>query len=137
MKKKVLFICEENACRSQIAEALMRIKYSDKFVAFSAGTNESNAVNPVAIEIIKDMFGYDMIEEGQHTKNADDIMLEFDVLVNIGNSDFSIKKPQYYEEWDLVEIEEPTYEVLKDIILNIESKIDNLVANIEKSPKLK
>ena len=137
MKKKVLFICEENACRSQIAEALMRIKYSDKFVAFSAGTNESNAVNPVAIEIIKDMFGYDMIEEGQHTKNADDIMLEFDVLVNIGNSDFSIKKPQYYEEWDLVEIEEPTYEVLKDIILNIESKIDNLVTNIEKSPVLR
>ena len=124
MKKKVLFICEANACRSQIAEALMRIKYSDKFIAFSAGTHQSNAVNPVAIKIIKDKYGYDMIEEGQHTKSADDIMLEFDAVVNIGNSDFSIKKPKYYEEWDLTQIEEPTYEVLSKIISNIEDKID-------------
>jgi arsenate reductase len=48
-KTKVLFVCEHNSARSQIAEAFINHNYSDKFEAESAGL-ESSSVNPVAIK---------------------------------------------------------------------------------------
>ncbi len=47
MQKTVLFICTHNSARSQMAEGLMNEYYSDKFEAFSAGT-EPSSVHPYA-----------------------------------------------------------------------------------------
>ena len=38
MKKKVLFICTHNSCRSQMAEGIVNHYLGDCFQAFSAGT---------------------------------------------------------------------------------------------------
>jgi len=40
-KKNILFLCSENAARSQMAEALLRHKAGDLFNVFSAGTHPS------------------------------------------------------------------------------------------------
>ncbi|SVC06193.1 uncharacterized protein METZ01_LOCUS259047, partial [marine metagenome] len=40
-KKKVLFICTGNACRSQIAHGLLRDMAPDQFDVFSAGSHPS------------------------------------------------------------------------------------------------
>jgi len=46
MKKVTLaFICVHNSCRSQIAEALAKAKYSHVFEAFSAGTGTKPGIN--------------------------------------------------------------------------------------------
>ena len=50
--KKVLFLCTQNACRSQIAEALTNVRLAGKIKAFSAGI-QPDKVHPVAIEILK------------------------------------------------------------------------------------
>ena len=54
MKKKILFICTHNSARSQMAEGYMKAKYSDRFEAFSAGT-EATRVHPMAIAVMQEI----------------------------------------------------------------------------------
>jgi arsenate reductase len=54
MKKKILFICTHNSARSQMAEGYMKSKYSDRFEAFSAGT-EVTRVHPMAIAVMQEI----------------------------------------------------------------------------------
>ncbi|PKO00513.1 MAG: arsenate reductase [Chloroflexi bacterium HGW-Chloroflexi-5] len=54
MKKRVLFLCTANSCRSQMAEGITNHFWSDWLEAFSAGTNAS-FVNPTAIEVLKEI----------------------------------------------------------------------------------
>lgn len=54
MKKRVLFLCTANSCRSQMAEGLINHFLGDKISAFSAGT-EATYVNPTAIEVMKEI----------------------------------------------------------------------------------
>ena len=42
---KLLVVCTGNSCRSQIAEGLLRNKFSD-YEVFSAGTHPETSVNP-------------------------------------------------------------------------------------------
>lgn len=53
-KEKIIFICTENACRSQIAEGLMRHLASDKFDAYSAGSHPTK-VHPMSIKVMKEV----------------------------------------------------------------------------------
>ena len=53
--KKILFVCVENAGRSQMAEAFFR-KYSPKgYEPISAGTKPSEKINPVAVQVMKEI----------------------------------------------------------------------------------
>ena len=53
-KKKVLFLCTHNSCRSQMAEGIVNHDLGTRFQAFSAGT-EATAVNPRAIEVMQEI----------------------------------------------------------------------------------
>ena len=53
-KEKIIFICTGNACRSQIAEGLMRHLASDRFEAYSAGSRPTK-VHPSAITVMKEI----------------------------------------------------------------------------------
>jgi arsenate reductase len=68
MKKKILFICTHNSARSQMAEGYMNAKYSDRYEAFSAGT-EVTRVHPVAIAVMKEI-GIDI--SGHRSKLIDE-----------------------------------------------------------------
>ncbi|KPJ58831.1 MAG: arsenate reductase [Latescibacteria bacterium DG_63] len=55
MKKiKVLFVCEHNSARSQMAEAFLNSIAGDKYEAYSAGL-EPGTLNPLAIEAMKEV----------------------------------------------------------------------------------
>ena len=49
----VLFLCVENACRSQIAEAICQNLYPHKILAYSAGSNPAKKINPKAIQSLE------------------------------------------------------------------------------------
>jgi arsenate reductase len=79
-KEKVLFLCTNNSCRSQIAEGLINSILGTKYIAFSAGVNPTK-VNSYAIEVMKEI-GIDLSK--QYSKSIDDFKGEkFDFVVTV------------------------------------------------------
>jgi len=54
MKKRVLFLCTANSCRSQMAEGIINHFFGNKIAAFSAGT-EASFVNATAVEVMREI----------------------------------------------------------------------------------
>jgi arsenate reductase len=77
-KKKVLFLCTENSCRSQIAEGILRHLKGSKFDVFSAGTRPS-VVNPIAIKVMAEI-GIDI--SGHRSKSVQEFQgMNFDFVI--------------------------------------------------------
>ena len=53
-KEKIIFICTGNACRSQIAEGIMRHLAGNKYDVFSAGSHPT-LVHPISIKVMKEI----------------------------------------------------------------------------------
>ncbi|RME41200.1 MAG: arsenate reductase ArsC [Deltaproteobacteria bacterium] len=54
MKKRVLFLCTGNSCRSQMAEGIINHDFADQIEAFSAGT-EPHGLNPKAVQVMAEI----------------------------------------------------------------------------------
>ena len=77
-KKRVLFLCTHNSCRSQMAEGLLRHHGGKQFEVFSAGTSPSR-VHPMAVEVMEEQ-GIDLT--GQRSKSIDEFLgQDFDLIV--------------------------------------------------------
>ena len=50
-KKRVLFLCTGNSCRSQMADGLINHDFAGRIEAFSAGT-EPHGLNPRAVQVM-------------------------------------------------------------------------------------
>ena len=68
MKKRVLILCTGNSCRSQMAEGLINHELGDTWEAFSAGTEPSGYVHPLAVKAMAEL-GIDIA--GAFSKSAD------------------------------------------------------------------
>ena len=77
---KVLFLCTENACRSQMAEGLVNYDLAGQVKAFSAGVRPS-LVNPRAIQVMAEL-GIDI--RHHRSKSVDDLAGEqFDLVITV------------------------------------------------------
>ena len=77
---KVLFLCTENACRSQMAEGLVNHDLDGQVKAFSAGIQPSR-VNPRAIQVMGEL-GIDISHH--RSKSVDDLPGEqFDLVITV------------------------------------------------------
>ncbi|MBR9984666.1 MAG: arsenate reductase ArsC [Desulfosarcina sp.] len=54
-KIKVLFICQHNSGRSQIAEAYLREIYGDHFEIESAGMEPAEGINPLVVAVMQEV----------------------------------------------------------------------------------
>lgn len=80
MKKKVLFLCTGNSCRSQMAEGLLKFYYDDKYKVYSAGTKPST-VNQYAVGVMKEL-GIDISH--QYSKHIDELKdIVFDSVITV------------------------------------------------------
>ena len=79
-KKKILFLCTGNSCRSQMAEGIMRKYFGDKFEVFSAGTNPSS-LNPYAVRVMNET-GIDI---SSHSSKSIELFLDesFDYVITV------------------------------------------------------
>ena len=77
---KVLFLCTENACRSQMAEGLVNHYLDGKAKAFSAGVRP-HMLNPRAIQIMGEL-GIDL--SGHRSKSVDEFRHEpFNIVITV------------------------------------------------------
>ena len=82
--KTVLFVCVENS-GSQMAEAFFREYASKGYSAFSAGTEPSSEVNPLAIEVMRE-YAID-ISKQRPKIITEDMIISADIRVNMGCMD--------------------------------------------------
>ncbi len=70
-KPAVLFLCSANACRSQMAEALLRKHAGDRFAVLSAGLGPAGDIHPMARRVMLEI-GLDL--HGQYPKGANEYL---------------------------------------------------------------
>ena len=81
-KPKVAFICTHNSCRSQMAEALLRNKYGDRYEVGSAGVLPGK-LDPLAVKVMQEK-GIDI--SMNKPKSVDEFIrpgMDFDYVVTV------------------------------------------------------
>jgi arsenate reductase (thioredoxin) len=90
--RNILFICEHNSARSQIAETYLNHFAGDKFRAESAGL-ESGVLNPYVVDVLAED-GLDI--SGNTTKNVFDLyksQKQYDAVITVCSPAASAKCP--------------------------------------------
>ncbi|NLC54473.1 MAG: arsenate reductase ArsC [Erysipelothrix sp.] len=130
MKKlNVGFICVHNSCRSQMAEAIGKLKYADKINVYSAGSEMSRNINEDAVRIIKDLYNVNMIKT-QKPKLITDIP-KLDVVITMGCDVYCpILENQYSEDWDLDDPSGQNDSKFIEVINQIEVNMENLLQKL-------
>ena len=130
-RPKVAFVCVHNSCRSQLAEATAKILAADVFEAYAAGTEKENEINPVAVEVIKELYAVDMTAT-QHVKLLE-ALPKIDILVTMGcNVTCPYLPCQHREDWG---VEDPsgkdkeaflkTAALIKEKVLDLKKRIES------------
>ena len=134
MKKKIIFICTGNSCRSQMAEGLMRDAVGENFDVLSAGSNPSK-VHPAAIKVMKE-WGIDI--QNQKSKSVNNFLEEnIEIIITVCEKakqvcpnfpngrtriHWDIKDP--FHSWDSEERDLSPYRIARN---EIKKKINNLL----------
>jgi arsenate reductase len=79
---KFLFLCTGNSARSIIGEYLLRRLGGPQFQVFSAGSFPTGKVNPLAVQVLKDVYNIDT--SGARSKSWEEFKdVEFDFVVTV------------------------------------------------------
>jgi arsenate reductase (thioredoxin) len=131
--KSVLFVCVENAGRSQMAEGFFR-KYAPKgFMTLSAGTKPSGEINPLAIEVMKEV-GLD-ISNHKSKDLTEDMMRNSTKIVNMGCMDKAFCPTLYIPnviDWGIEDPKGKPIEKVREIRDDIDAKVRHLAAELNK-----
>ena len=130
--KKVLFVCVENSCRSQIAEGLARTLGKDAFESYSAGSKPSGSVNPDAVKVMKEI-GIDI--SSQKSKGFRDLGVEkFDLAITLGCGDVCPFVPaESHIEWQIEDPKGKGIDFFRAVRDKIRDKVKELLENINRS----
>ena len=83
-KLRVLVLCTGNSCRSQMAEGWLRARYGDRVEAYSAGSQPSGFVHPLAVQAMAEV-GVDI--SGGRSKPMQEFMDQpFDLVLTVCDS---------------------------------------------------
>lgn len=118
--KNVLFVCVENSCRSQMAEAFGKMHGEGIISVYSSGSNPSGIVNPKAIASMKEV-GYDLSKHNSF--GLDEIpQIKWDYAITMGCGDeCPMILADNREDWGLPDpkhMEPEEFAKVRDIIEN-------------------
>lgn len=129
MAKTVLFVCVHNAGRSQMAAGFMQSLGKDKVNVLSAGSMPKDQINPVAVEVMKEI-GID-ISNNQPKILTTESVKESDVVITMGCGDACPIFPgKRYEDWQLEDPAGKDLETVRRIRDEIKSRIEVLLNEI-------
>jgi arsenate reductase len=136
-RKRALFLCRENACRSQMAEAFLQYHGGKQFDAQSAGDHPAAEINPLALEAMAEKGidlafrrpkGIDAVEDGAHP---------FDLIVQMGCEQSCPLTPEgRIEKWELEDPAGRPLEFIRTIRDKIEKRV-KLIIEGERSQEVR
>ena len=125
-KPRILFVCVENSCRSQIAEAFMRIHGGNRVEVYSSGSRPSGSVNPRAIEFMREA-GYDLSRhESKSLAQVPDVQFDYAITMGCGD-DCPLVRAMHREDWNIPDPKDLQSEQFREIIHLIEEKVKALL----------
>jgi len=129
-KKTILFVCVENAGRSQMAEGFFREYTPEGYEPISAGTKPTSQLNPVVVQAM-DEVGVDI--KLQKPKDiTEDMMRNSTKIVNMGCMDKSFCPTLFIPnliDWELEDPKGKTIDQVREIRDDIEQRVKQLVTN--------
>ena len=132
VKKKLLFVCVENANRSQMSQAFAKIYGGDAVEAYSAGSRPSGVVNPKAIAAMK-AIGYDLTTHDSKSLEEVKQYVPFDAVVTMGCGDACPWMPaKEFIDWQIPDPKHMDPEAFNQVRDFIADKVKDLVEEIIK-----
>ncbi len=128
-KPSVLFVCVHNAGRSQMAAAWLTHLAGDRVEVRSAGSAPADAVNPAAVEAMREV-GIDMSAEVPKVLTVDAVRAS-DVCVTMGCGDTCPVFPgKRYLDWKLEDPAGQGVETVRTVRDEIKTLVEGLIAEI-------
>ena len=127
---RILFVCIENARRSQMAEAFAEAHGHGNVKAYSGGSQPSAAIDSLVIKVMKEK-GINLF--GRKPKGLNDLPPgEMDYLVTMGCEETCPAVPtKKIIEWDIPDPKGKSLNFLRDVRDRIEEKVKTLLKEIE------
>ena len=121
----VLFVCKQNAGRSQMSEALFRRAVNGRHEARSAGTRPAERVHPVVVDAMREL-NIDLSSRRPQPL-TDELSAWADVVVTMGCGDECPFIPgKTYIDWELTDPADQPLAVVRTIRGEIGSRVENL-----------
>jgi arsenate reductase len=125
----VLFVCVHNAGRSQMAAGWLRELAGDAVVIRSAGSEPAEHINPVAVEVMREV-GIDLTAEAPKVLTYDAVEAS-DVVITMGCGDSCPIFPgKRYEDWELTDPAGQPIEVVRLVRDEIRQRVGRLIAEL-------
>jgi arsenate reductase (thioredoxin) len=123
--KYVLFVCNHNAGRSQMAQALFERHAPDDVRAESAGSQPAKQLWPTVVDAMREL---DLDLSGRRPRKLTvEMQLHADWAVTMGCGDACPYVPTRVEDWDIRDPAGESIEVVRDIRDEIEDRVKTLI----------
>jgi protein-tyrosine-phosphatase len=133
-ERTILFVCVENAGRSQIAEGFFNQKYAPKgYRAISAGTRPVSQINPLAVQAMKEV-GIDI--SSQKSKIiTEDMIRSSEKSVNMGcieRSECPMLFMNNVIDWGIEDPKGKPIEKVREIRDDIERRVKEIAQSLQR-----
>ena len=128
-KLNILFVCRENACRSQIAEAFARLHGADRVTSFSAGSQPRGSVDAEAQAVMRER---GITLDAHQSKGLQDLpSLTWDVVVGMGCNDACPQvQAKQHVEWDIPDPAGRPLTTYRNVRDTIEQRVKSLITQL-------
>ena len=127
--KKVLFVCVENSCRSQMAEGFARAFGEGIIEAYSAGSKPSGKINPLAIEVMRES-GIDISKNVSKSFSAL-AASNFDYTITLGCQDICPVVPaRKHIEWHIDDPKGKDLDFFRKVRDDLSCRVKELIKNV-------
>jgi arsenate reductase len=129
-KKRIVFICVENARRSQMAQGFAEVFGGERVEVYSAGSSPSSQIDPIVIEVMKEK-GIDL--SSKRPKGLNDLPpIEMDYLITMGCEETCPAVPtKKIIEWDIPDPKGKSIDIVRNVRDMVEGRVRALLKEIE------
>jgi arsenate reductase len=132
-QRTILFVCIENAGRSQMAEGFFRKYAPEGYKAASAGTKPVSAINPLAVQVMNEV-GIDI--SNQKSKDiSEDMMRNSTKIVNMGCMEKESCPTLFLNnllDWNIEDPKGKPIEMVREIRDEVERRVRELVSDLDR-----